>query len=126
MKLHRALLVASTLLATSGLALAHNGDGDDFVAPTAASTASRADILADLAAYQKSGLAELNHSDSVDAESLQYKAAEQRYEKLRSAAHPTQAATGNSQGTSSKATTAKSAFNEQALPTVPTVPTVSF
>lgn len=45
---------------------------------------SRADVEADLKAYQQSGLAALEHGNATaDTNSVAYKAAEQRYEALR-------------------------------------------
>ncbi|MBV8379426.1 MAG: DUF4148 domain-containing protein [Paucibacter sp.] len=107
MKLHRIIIVASTLLASSGFALAHNGDSDDPVEQTKASTVTRAEVQADLAIYRESGLLALDRQDSVDPSSAEYRAAESRYEKLRNASQAAQLAKPRESSSDAKVVTAK-------------------
>ncbi|MBV8633612.1 MAG: DUF4148 domain-containing protein [Burkholderiaceae bacterium] len=92
MKLHLIVIIASSLIVSSAMALAHNGDADDPIEQSKESTVTRAEVIADLTIFRESGLLALDRNDSVDPSSAEYKAAEGRYEKLREATRAAQTA----------------------------------
>lgn len=78
-------LVAATLLACSGLALADTSreDIDPELQAARPSTLSRAEVLADLALWRSAGLPGANGDESVDVDGAAYRARYAEYLRLR-------------------------------------------
>lgn len=82
------VLALAGALGTASAAEQLNGQPADvdMAAPTRMATRSRAEVLADLQIYRRSGLAALEASESPDVFSRAYYEAQSRYFALRSSA----------------------------------------
>lgn len=76
----RHLVAAATFVFSVGQAALAQSNSDSL---TQATSVSRAEVLADIAIYRESGLADLNRIESVDFFSPQYQRAQARYAELR-------------------------------------------